>query len=120
MIDDHSTQLLVPYPLTQGLIQPTLDEWIAVEPEDFEPYRWVGTYDSLKHALSLNPNDDNTKVALIRMILGGVGCTKQDLLLVDEASILNESVKDEQVKQFWRDIIAEERAEIGEYCNESH
>ena len=50
--------MLVPHPLSNRIIQPTLCEWIVAEPECAEPHLWLGDYDNLKSTLALKPDDD--------------------------------------------------------------
>jgi hypothetical protein len=47
--------MLVPYPLSHRIVEPTLSEWTQAEPLCAEPYLWSGGYSNSKRALELNP-----------------------------------------------------------------
>src|SRR5436305_944823 len=38
------SHMLVPHPLRKRVIEPTLEEWLQVEPASSEPHRWLGGY----------------------------------------------------------------------------
>jgi hypothetical protein len=82
---------LIPQPLAEQLVVPTLREWAARETTDSIPCRWLGMYFSgvvypvlraglsrvaedsyslLREALRRNPNDDLARISLIVMIVG--------------------------------------------------
>jgi hypothetical protein len=82
---------LVPQPLAEQLVVPTLREWVARETRNSIPCRWLGmffsgvvypglraglstgavdAYSLLREALRRNPNDDLARVRLIEMIVG--------------------------------------------------
>ena len=82
---------LVPQPLAEQLVVPTLREWAARETTESIPCRWLGMYFSgvvysglraglskgvddayslLREALRRNPNDDLARIRLIEMIVG--------------------------------------------------
>ena len=72
------------YPLINKVILPTLKQWIADEPQNPEPLKWLGLYyygdsnysindsgyfTALERSLSLNSNDDIVRKVLIRRYL---------------------------------------------------
>ncbi len=58
---------LIPHPLLNGLVLPTLRQWVDDRPEDAAPHRWLGVLEQdpaeLDWALQLDPAD---QVALVR------------------------------------------------------
>jgi hypothetical protein len=67
---DHraGADVLAPYPLRRRVIEPTLNEWLSVEPACAEPHRWLGGCDHLKQALQLNPSDPVTRTRYVKLI----------------------------------------------------
>lgn len=82
---------LIPLPLAEQLVVPTLREWAAREATNSLPCRWLGMFFSgvvypglraglsksaddafslLREALHRNPNDDVARIRLIEMIIG--------------------------------------------------
>jgi hypothetical protein len=82
---------LVPRPLAEQLVVPTLREWATRETTDSIPCRWLGmffsgvvypglraglsrgaddAYSLLREALRRNPNDDLARIRLLEMIVG--------------------------------------------------
>jgi hypothetical protein len=66
------SHMLVPHPLRTRVIEPTLGEWLRVEPTSSEPHRWLGGYDHLKRAVELDPSDEIARRRFISCILGSV------------------------------------------------
>jgi hypothetical protein len=85
---------LIPRPLAEQLVVPTLREWAARDTTDSIPCRWLGmffsgvvypglraglstgasdAYSLLREALRRNPNDDHARIRLIEMIVGDAG-----------------------------------------------
>lgn len=73
------SHMLVPHPLRKRVIEPTLDEWLQVEPTSSEPHRWLGGYEHLKRAIELDPADDIARRRFIRCILGSVDYATHEL-----------------------------------------
>ena len=65
-------ELAVPHQLRIRLVVPTLREWTGIEPQNSEPFRWLGGYEELKHALELNSNDQIARRRLLAMIVNGM------------------------------------------------
>ena len=121
--------MLVPHPLSNRIIQPTLCEWIVAEPECAEPHLWLGDFDNLKHALVLKPDDDVIRRKLVACILnrvdwathelptGYIGEPSEDLIALDEAERLIEKLTSEQEQADFRAALHEQRAMILSYIN---
>lgn len=75
----NALNFLLPHPLIKQLIDPTLEEWKAVDPQASEPCRWLGGYDNLKTALKLNPADDIARQKLVKMVVIGVAYEAHEL-----------------------------------------
>lgn len=96
---------LIPQPLRAQLINPTLDEWIRESPQSAAPWRWRGSddrnnwrgsYDDLRKALQLDPNEQIARERLITQLLqplnfavhelpaGYLGDIEYDLAAIDE------------------------------------
>jgi hypothetical protein len=70
---------LVPYPLRKRLIDPTLAEWLEVEPLSSEPHRWLGGYDHLGRALVLDPTDEIARVRFVSCVVSDVDYAAHEL-----------------------------------------
>ena len=89
-----------PYPLSQQLAQPTLQQWCALEPNDARPFRWFGRYyrdqNHLLKALAIDPQDDTARQTLLSWWLyalyhsvhhlpdGYIGDPAEDLLVGEQ------------------------------------
>ncbi len=73
--------LLIPQPLQTRVIEPTLVEWAAVEPECAEPHRWIGGQEHLEKAIELDPLDHLARRKLILWLLGQVDFASHELPL---------------------------------------
>lgn len=97
---------LLPHPLRKGLVEPTLQEWIGVEPNNPVPHRWLGTLESLREAVRLDPREQIARRQLISMIAGFVhygvhelpwyycGSPEEDLAFLDEARLAAQGIAD--------------------------
>jgi hypothetical protein len=69
-VQQHTdAHLLMPHPLREEFVKPTLDAWIQREPENGEPHRWLGTPEHLKEAIRLNPADQIARSRLAEMMI---------------------------------------------------
>jgi hypothetical protein len=95
---------LIPVPLRDGLILPTLDEWARRDPADPAPFRWRGRFrfhdealPDFRQAIALDPAEQIARTLLIHAVIesvdysvhelphGYLGSPQDDLLLLDEA-----------------------------------
>ncbi|MDB5103170.1 MAG: hypothetical protein JWP91_859 [Fibrobacteres bacterium] len=60
---------LLPDPMYQKLIEPTLLEWQVKEPGTSAAFRWSGGVDNLRKALKIDENDDIAKIKFAKAIL---------------------------------------------------
>ncbi len=121
--------MLVPHPLSNRIIQPTLCEWIVSEPESAEPHLWFGDYDNLKHALALKPDDDLIRRKIVACILnrvdwathelptGYIGEPSEDLTALDEAELLIGKLSSERERADFDAALREQRGMILSYLN---
>jgi hypothetical protein len=121
--------MLVPHPLSNRIIQPTLCEWIVAEPESAEPHLWLGDYDNLKRALALKPDDDVIRRKLVARILnrvdwathelptGYIGEPSEDLTALDEAERLIGELSSERERADFDAALREQRGMILSYLN---
>jgi hypothetical protein len=119
--------MAVPHPLRWRIVEPTLLEWTAVEPQSSEPHRWLGGYDHLKLAVALNPSDELATRKLITVISGNIGTDHlpdyyvgdphQDLAALNEADALLEGIGNNHDRQNLRQMIEEERLLITQYLS---
>lgn len=67
---------LIPTPLNQQLLVPTLKEWVASEPSNATPERWLGfataDHQHFSNALSLDSTDDVSRYRLVSCDLADV------------------------------------------------
>jgi hypothetical protein len=73
------SQMLVPHPLHKRVIEPTLEEWLLVEPASSEPHRWLGGYEHLKRAIELDPADEIARRRFVGCILGRIDYSTHEL-----------------------------------------
>lgn len=90
--------LLDPQPLVEQVIKPTLSEWITIDPDNPDPYKWLGLYYGadneltyLEKALALDPEDDVIRFRLIDIQLGVIEFSTHHL---DEGLYLGDPQKD--------------------------
>jgi len=122
--------MLGPHPLRVRIIEPTLLEWIVVEPECSEPHLWLGGYEHLKHAIELAPDDELAKRKLIILILRRVGLAShelpvwylgnanEDLAVLREAEVLLQGLPSEDDRRQLAAKIGEKRKLIQEYLGQ--
>ncbi len=71
----HIHQLL-PHPLIEGIIRPTLMEWSQVDPRDPVPLRWRGVFlserQALEEAVVLAPREEIARIVLIDRLIGDI------------------------------------------------
>jgi hypothetical protein len=73
--------LLIPWPLYDRLIRPTLREWSQRRPTDAEPHHWLGTREHarehLRRAITLDPRLTEVRVRLVGYLLADVEYAKR-------------------------------------------
>lgn len=121
------SQMLAPHPLNKRVIEPTLAEWLQVEPASSEPHRWLGGYDHLKRAVELDPTDEIAHRRFISWILGHVdysthelpfgylGEPSADLTALAEAEAVLSGLSSENDRRRVAAEIAEQRRLIEDY-----
>ncbi len=100
---------LIPYPLNKQIFEPTLKEWISVNPDDPVGYRWLGGTDNLRKAVRLSDSEQIARLKLIKSLFyrvdysvhhlpeAYIGDPGEDLMVLHEISELIPSVEDVQV-----------------------
>jgi hypothetical protein len=83
------------YPLTNQVIVPTLKQWVADEPQNPEPLKWLGLFyygnenysehdsgyfTALEQSLALNPKDNVVRKALIQRYLDCIDYSTHHLM----------------------------------------
>lgn len=70
---EAEVRVLLPHPVHEKIIKPTLDEWIRCEPYDSAPHRWRGMlyneFQSLEEAVELDGSDDLARHRLVHELL---------------------------------------------------
>lgn len=101
--EDHPIQgsLLLPHPLFERLVVPTLREWAERETQAAEPEFWLGhTLNSTEHyrrAVALDPSHDAARACLAHRLLGFVAYSMHELpwgylgVPEEDLSVLNEA-----------------------------
>ncbi len=77
--DATGHHMLIPHPLQTRIIEPTLWEWVEVDPLCSEPLRWLGGYENLTKAIELDPSDEIARRKLIIVMLSRVGYAIHEL-----------------------------------------
>ncbi|MFI4854624.1 MAG: hypothetical protein ACIAQF_06550 [Phycisphaerales bacterium JB065] len=76
VVSSNPSDTRIPQPIIEGLIIPTLEEWMSESPQTSAPHRWLGlvTHDvrSLETALALDSQDQIACEALIRFVIESV------------------------------------------------
>jgi hypothetical protein len=99
---------LIPYPLQQDLIEPTLRDWCRAEPMHPVRYRWLGTDEDLRRAVELDPAEQVARQLFIERVAGAVdfsihelssgyeylGDPEDDLRQLREAEEMLQGIKD--------------------------
>ena len=124
--DAETGHRLVPDPLRRRFVQPVIEEWKRVEPDNPEPLRWTGILDDLIRAVQLDPSCDLTRRRLILRILGFVGYSTHELpagylgVVEDDNDLLRvakreaELLGDGELREKYLRLVEEEKQEIEE------
>jgi hypothetical protein len=117
--------MLIPQPLQIRLVEPTLVEWTAVEPNCSEPHLWLGGYDHVKRAFELEPDNQLARRKLIILIWGRVdfeaydwghlGNAEADLATLREVEELLKGLSNEEDRLSLAADLAEDRRLIEEH-----
>lgn len=125
----EGSDLAVPHPLRQRIIEPTLAEWLKAEPLSSEPHRWLGGYDHLKQAILLDPTDQVARRKFVGCILGGVdysthelphgylGDPTEDMAHLDEAEATLAGVTDDEFRKLATSEIADQKRLVEDYMH---
>ncbi len=118
-------EMLIPQPLQIRLVEPTLVEWTAVEPNCSEPHLWLGGYDHVKRAFELEPDNQLARRKLIVLIWGRVdfesydwghlGNADADLATLREVEQLLKGLSNEEDRLNLAADLAEDRRLIEEH-----
>jgi hypothetical protein len=123
------TYLLIPHPLYEEFIKPTLVDWIKREPDNGEPHRWLGTPEHLKEAIRLNPRDEIARSRLVERVINGLeyaihelpygylGDANEDLQVVNEMESVIAEISDEEKRPSYTCRLTEIRESINAYLN---
>jgi hypothetical protein len=118
---------LLPHPLRVNLLEPTLIEWIVLEPEAGEPHRWLDTPEHLEEAIRLDPADEIARERLINWLLSGVDysthelpygyirCPEEDLQILDEVEAMICGIFDKEKKAQYQGEVAALRKIVSDY-----
>jgi hypothetical protein len=123
------TYLLIPHPLYEEFIKPTLEGWIEREPDNGEPHRWLGTAEHLKEAIRLNPTDEIARSRLAETVInwaaysihelpyGYIGDANEDLQMLNEVETVITEISDEAKRSGYQLRVTEIRKNIKAYLN---
>jgi hypothetical protein len=123
----NAITILIPHPLKIRVIEPTLAEWMIVEPTCAEPHRWIGGYEHLQQAMELDPTDQIALRDLVIFLLsqvdysthelpsGYLGSPSKDLEDLNKAEVLLPRISNESDRAAYAADIAEQKALIHEY-----
>lgn len=125
--------MLMPHPLLEGVVLPSLKQWTQEAPADAEPWRWLGILthsgNSLEKALALDPHDQVTRQILISYILadvsygvhelpwGYLGSPNDDLTTLNRAEELASGLVDTKTAEPLRNRIGELREIVLNYVD---
>lgn len=121
------TFLLIPHPLYEEFINPTLAEWTEREPENGEPHRWLGTAEHLKEAIRLNPADEIARGRLAETVInwveysthelpyGYIGNANEDLQILSEVEAVINEISDDDKRSRYHRRVTELRESIDDY-----
>jgi len=118
---DHreGRHMLIPHHFYIRIVEPTLLEWTAVEPDCPEPHVWLGGYDHVKRAFELEPNNQMARRKLLLLVWGRVdfeayehGCSKnfdKDMATLSEVEELLRGLSNEEDRKKLAADLAEDR-----------
>ncbi|HEY6376051.1 MAG TPA: hypothetical protein VIX90_11075 [Edaphobacter sp.] len=119
--------MLIPHPLKVRVVEPTLLEWVEVEPLSSEPHRWIGDLEHLERAVELDPTDHIALKKLIIVLLsrvgyathelpyGYLGSVSEDLATLSKIEALLPRLPNEDDRAAYAVDVAEERYSIHKY-----
>jgi hypothetical protein len=120
---------LLPHPLREKLLEPTLAEWVCREPKNSEPLRWIGGVEQLREAIKLNPADEIACYRLADVVFGYVdyaihelpygyiGNPEDDLGLLREVEATISGISDAEIRAEYQGEVVEMRKRIYAYLN---
>jgi len=81
---------LIPHPLQEKLVTPTIRQWQVEAPNDPLPFQLGGDYESLKTAIHLDPTHQRTLLRLIKLLWGHVSmaCHELPAGVIGETSVV--------------------------------
>lgn len=118
---------LIPQPLDSRIVQPTLLEWIKVNPDDPASYRWLGKEDNWRKALMLDRSEQISRIRLIKHLIycsyfsthhlpeGYIGNPSEDLMGLNEAKGLLTELSDQVLQNKLLNEINHYRALVKSY-----
>jgi hypothetical protein len=116
---------LIPHPLQVRVVEPTLLEWMAIEPHRAEPHLWLGGYDHVKRAFELEPDSQLARRKLIILVwarvdfesyeLGHLSNIEKDLATLSEVEGLLDGLSNEDDRLRLVADLAEDRRLIKEH-----
>lgn len=89
---------VLPQPLREEVVQPTLDHWIAQEPDNPEPLRLRGGREDLCKALDLDPSHQDTVLRVARFMEGDIyfACHESEIGIIGEAELVLSMIEEYQ------------------------
>lgn len=111
--ETNDYNLYLPWNLDKKILEPELNEWIKMEPNNPIPYKWSLDFSLLKKSLELNPFDQQTldiyytqlinKIRLnqheIEFGFGYSGDPKEDLDLIDSSEQYIANISDDKKRE---------------------
>lgn len=123
------TYLLIPHPMYEGFVKPALVEWTKYEPNNSEPYRWLGTVEHLKKAIHLDPADEIARKHLVEILInrleysihelpwGYLGNVGEDLQALSEVESVIAGLSDEDKRSDYQRRVTDIRENITAYLS---
>jgi hypothetical protein len=118
--------MMIPHHSYVRIVEPTLLEWTAVEPDCSEPHLWLGGYDHVKRAFELEPDNQLARRKLLLLVWGRVDFEAyengwstnfdKDLATLSEVEELLKGVSNEEDRLKQRQNLQR----IGDLSNSTH
>lgn len=122
---------LVPHPISEGLVRPTLEAWCDEDPATSAPFRWLGTYshdkELLERAIEKDSSDQIALHGWLNHLVGSVdfsihhlpegyiGDPAADLGMLDRADEYSARVTDATDREQWEREIRGYRGLVESY-----
>ena len=79
LYENKDLEVVNNYKIENEIVKPVLDLWMKNEPNNSEPYRWLGTLESLRKAIEIDENEVISKDLILNKVIFQVKMSQHEL-----------------------------------------